>query len=165
MINISLDTANLIHTVGSVIAIVSAFIAASTGLMTFIASTVQSRYADQKIAEANSLSAVANDAAARANHKTEELVKQNLELSLKLEAEKKERLRIETTLGPRTISRDSASSLITKLHGLDKSKVRVVIARSEAEVENYAAMIVMILQSAGIDVIAERTLSFSTGSN
>ncbi|MFK3815072.1 hypothetical protein ACI2KG_00430 [Pseudomonas sp. NPDC089407] len=165
MLNLSLETANVIHTTGSVIAIISAFIAAVAGAMTFVASVVQSQHADQKIAEANSLSAIANNSAAEANQKTEELVQQNLELSIKLESERNERLRLQNSLGPRKISPETALKLMEDLKGLGNSSIRLKIARNEEEVEKYAAQIFLILKMAGIPTTAQKTHTISSGSN
>lgn len=165
MLNFSLETANVIHTTGSVIAIISAFIAAVAGAMTFVASVVQSQHADQKIAEANSLSAIANNSAAQANQKTEELVKQNLQLAIKLESERTERLRLESSLGPRKIDPDAASKLVARLSLLENTRIVLKIARLEDEVESYAAQLLVILKSAGVQVSVQKSLSISTGSN
>ncbi|WP_150796672.1 hypothetical protein [Pseudomonas fluorescens] len=115
MTNITLEMANAIYTCASVVAITAALLSACAGVLTYMASSVQDRFADQAIANANQMSAEANRAAAHANLKAESLIKQNIELSIKLEAEKNERLKTEAALGPRkldsTISRELVKNL------------------------------------------------------
>lgn len=166
MLNISLEVANTIYTYASIVAITAALISACGGVLTYMASSVQDRYSDQAIANANKMSAEANNAAAQANVTTEKLTKQNLELSIQLETEKKERLKIEESLRTRVLTEKEADKLIK---GLESARgiasVIVAIARQEPEVINYSRQIIQTLKKAGINTLVSNTHIFSTGSN
>lgn len=166
MLNISLETANLIHTCASITAITAALIAASSGVITYMASSVQSRYNDQAIANANSVSAQANNAAAQAKVTSEELVKKNIELSIELEKERQERLKIEYSLSRRSLTpqqKETLSEHLEKARGI--SEVVIHIARQESEVINYSDEIKLAFTKAGVNVKLERGHVISTGDN
>ena len=166
MSNISLQTANLIHTYASITAITAAFIAASSGVITYMASSVQSRYNDQAIANANSVSAQANNAAAQAKVTSEELVKKNIELSIELEKERQERLKMESSLSRRSLTpqqKEILSENLKKVSGI--SKIVIHIAQQESEVINYSDEIRLAFTKAGINVKLERGHVISTGDN
>ncbi|WP_409259394.1 hypothetical protein [Pseudomonas sp. KCJK9009] len=166
MLNISLEAANTIHTSASLIAITCALIASIAGVVTYMASTVQSRYNDQAIANANSVSAQARNAAAQAELKTEEVTKANLELSIKLETEKLKRLKIEENLMPRTFSTQVTKAFTSNLKGLDGKPVVIInIAKSEDEVTRLAGSLSDILKDAGAHVVITKVHVISMGSN
>lgn len=166
MSNISLQTANLIHTYASITAITAAFIAASSGVITYMASSVQSRYNDQAIANANSVSAQANNAAAQAKVTSEELVKKNIELSIELEKERQERLKMESSLSRRSLTpqqKEILSENLKKVSGI--SKIVIHIAQQESEVINYGEEMILAFAESGIDVTVVKVNVLSLGSS
>lgn len=162
MFDFSIETANSIHTAASIIAVTAALVAACAGGITYITSTIQSQHNNLEIAKANSLSDQANNAAAQAKLKTEELTKQNLELAIKLENEKQNRLKIESTLGMRYISEQQANEIIKALSSKNEEiEISIQIARQESEVLNYGRQIAEAFKRAGAHVSISNTIIMS----
>lgn len=158
MLNLSLEAANAVYTCASIVAITAALISACAGVITYMASSIQDRYADQAIANANSVSAQANNAAAQANAKTEILTKQNLELQIQVEKEKKERLILQKNLGKRHLSEAQVQNIKSTLSKASFTPhLSIEANRADIEAWEYAMDIARVFSESGAIVILKPT--------
>lgn len=158
MLDVSQEIAKAINSYASIIAISAGFVTAIAGVLTYMSASTLARYSNEAIAKANSVSAEANNAAAQANAKTEILTQQNLELQIKLEKERKERLELQKAVERRSISkktekeiRDSSARINRKL------KIRIECFSHDFEAITYAEQLGGLLHSLGHDVKGVRT--------
>lgn len=144
------EISTTIQNYASLVTIVAAFISACAGVLTFIASSNLSRYSDEAIAKANSVSAQANSSAAKANEKAEEIKKQNLELQINLEKERKERLELQKAVERRSLSPEKKKS-VQEASGRMKEKLslRIECNRNDYEALAYAEQIGGLLHNIG----------------
>lgn len=153
MTQISLEAANLIYRYASITALVALTASAGAGLIIYVTSEIRGKYADESIALASAMGAQANESAAKANIKAELLTRENLQLSLILEKERKERIELERKLGPRTLNAEQVTVLRETLGKLPNDS-KILIMRNEAskEILNYATEIKEIFKAAGATV-------------
>lgn len=153
-----IETAKIIHPVAPAISIGAALIAAIAGAVTHTASTILAKHKDKVIAEINSVSAQANNAAAQAKITTEEITKKNLELSIELERERHARLQTQERLGPRKISPTqllNLQSTMPRFSPNDIYRIMVQTANQDDEVISYARDMAAALCNAGINTFID----------
>ncbi|MFU2327723.1 hypothetical protein [Pseudomonas sp. NFX98] len=162
MPEISLETANIIYRYASIVALVALVASAGAGLVIYVTSEIRGKYADESIERARNLGAQANESAAQANVKAETLTKENLQLSLTLEKERKERLELQRQLGPRTLSAEQKIKLVDMLKHLPENAT-ILITRNESskETNDYASEIAETFKRAGANVV-EKQINFMT---
>lgn len=165
MPNIPIELANTIYKISSVIALVALALSATAGIFIYVTSEIRGKYADQSIENARVLGAQANEASALANLKAEQLIKENLQLSLILEKERRERLDLQRKLGPRSLSTEQKSAMKTALQGISPNASIIIVRRdSSPEVLNYASEIAAIFKDSGIQVVEWQTRVTTLGS-
>lgn len=163
MLDISANTANLIHTIATTTAIVAALISVSAIVLANMASEVQSKYTDHSAGDAAQAISKANDAAAQSKLKAEALTQQNLELVKKLNAERQERLTIEASLRPRKLTAEAQTAFNALAAELAKKKttptVLVNITRNDEEILQFSKQIAVALTKAGVRVQIKKLMS------
>lgn len=153
MFSMPQELATTIQNYASIVTILAAFVSAGAGFLTFIASSNLSRYSDEAISKANSVSAQANSAAATANEKAEEINKQNLELQIKLEKERKERLELQKAVERRSISKETEAAIRKSSERINrKLRIRIECHAHDHEALAYAEQFGGLLHSLGHDV-------------
>jgi hypothetical protein len=150
MLDVSQEIASAINSYASIIAIAAGFVTAGAGVLTYMSASTMARYSDEAIAKANSVSAEANNAAAQANAKTETLTQQNLELQIRLEKERKERLELQKSVERRSISEKQRKEIIDTSKKIQKKlKIKIHCNAKDTEARAYVQQIGQLLHDQG----------------
>lgn len=160
-----LELANAIYKTSSIVALMALALSATAGIFIYVTSEIRGKHADQSIENARTLGAQANEAAALANVKAELLTKDNLQLSLTLEKERRERIELEKKLGPRSLSTEQKLAMRNALQNISSTaSVLIIRSDSSSEVSNYASEIAQIFRESGIQVAEQQTKIIKVGS-
>lgn len=161
LFNISQPLADDLFGWSNVFLIVGAFLVFFGTIGVVWTGGIRERYADERIskneaetASAKSAAAVANESAASANERTEQLRQTNLEVQRQLERERAERLHLEASIAPRRVSDKQRLSLISALRVASPLQIHF-IRLEDQEAFIYASAIVLALQDAHVQLSME----------
>lgn len=157
-----IDLANTIYKISSFVALLALALSAIAGIFIYISSEIRGKYSDQLIENARALGAQANESAAVADVKAEQLKKDNLELSITLERERRERIELERRLGPRLLSIEQKKAIHETLKNISKrASVIIITSDNSPEASNYASEIYEALRASGVKTL-RRNLKVTT---
>lgn len=129
-----LEIANLVSSISNISLIIGAILALGGTIGSIISNATIARYADERIASNELLTARANQGAELANQRTVEIEQTNLSLQLELERERSDRLRLEQKLAPRLITPDKMSDAAATLsvHAGQKAHLNCLLGDPES---------------------------------
>jgi hypothetical protein len=160
MFDWSLHTANVVYGISNVALIVGAALALIGAALVFVgtfgairAGGIRDRYADERISNNETRTAVANERAAKANERAAELTRQSAALQVDLERERTERLRLEAEIAPRRLTRAQHDAIATALGKFAGRTVIVTSHSHDAESAILAKQTIEALEAAGLHVI------------
>lgn len=163
MPDISADTASLIHAIASATAVIAALIAASAMILAHMTSDVKNQHSELTISRASQEVTVVHESDVQAQLEIQQLLEQNETLKAKLERgraeleqERAERLKLEASLKPRTLT-PQAQDAFKALAGELKAKtlapvVLLNIYKEDKEAVRFAKEIAVALTKSGVQV-------------
>lgn len=163
MPDISADTASLIHAIASATAVIAALIAASAMIFAHMTSDVKNQHSEVSLSRATQEVTVVNESDMQAQLEIQQLLEENDALKAelereraKLEQERAERLKLEASLKPRTLT-PQAHDAFKALAGELKAKtlapvVLLNIHKDDKEAVRFAKEIAVALTKSGIQV-------------
>ncbi|MFJ4387738.1 hypothetical protein ACIP02_25865 [Pseudomonas sp. NPDC089408] len=163
MPDISADAASLIHAIASATAVIAALIAASAMILAHMTSDVKNQHSELTISRASQEVTVVNESDVQAQLEIQQLLEQNESLKAELERgraeleqERAERLKLEASLKPRTLT-PQAQDAFKALAGELKAKtlapvVLLNIHKDDKEAVRFAKEIAVALTKSGVQV-------------
>ena len=156
MPDISADTASLIHAIASATAVIAALIAASAMILAHMTSDVKNQQSEVTLSRASQEVSVVNESEVQAQLEIQQLLEQNDALKAELAREKAERLKLEASLKPRTLT-PQAHEAFKALAGELKAKtlapvVLLNIHKDDKEAVRFAKEIAVALNKSGVQV-------------
>jgi hypothetical protein len=153
MFDWSLQTANEILGISNIALILGATLVLAGTVGAIRASAVRDRYADERISNNETRTALANESAAKANERAAELTKQAAALEVDLERERTERLKLEAEIAPRRLTRAQHEAMATALSPFAGGTVIITSHSHDAESAVLAKQIIAALQAARLHTI------------
>lgn len=154
--DISENAANVIYNVSNLLVVFAAIVGGTGAIGLFWSGGVREKYADRRAsdnerltAQANEAAAKANEGLAKANERQEEIRQENLQLSLKLEAEKNARSVLEKSLKDRIIPFNQAKEAVGRFRGMEV----ILVSVRNREAVSTAEQLGIALEGAGWKVI------------
>ncbi len=162
MPDISAGTASLIHAIASATAVIAALIAASAMILAHMTSDVKNQQSEVTLSRASQEVSVVNESEVQAQLEIQQLLEQNDALKAELEREKAERLKLEASLKPRTLT-PQAHEAFKALAGELKAKtlapvVLLNIHKDDKEAVRFAKEIAVALTKSGVQVQIKQLL-------
>lgn len=163
MPDISADTASLIHAIASAIAVIAALIAASAMIIAHMTSDVKNQHSEAIVSRASQEVTVVNESDVQAQLEIQQLLEQNEALKVELERERAElanerteRLKLEASLKPRTLTpqaHDAFKALAADLKAKTLAPVVLLnIHKDDKEAVRFAKEIAVALTKSGVQV-------------
>ncbi|RII75911.1 hypothetical protein [Pseudomonas monteilii] len=156
MPDISADTASLIHAIASATAVIAALIAACAMILAHMTSDMKNQQAAPAPSRPSQEVTVIRESDVQARLGIEQLIEQNEALRAELAQEKAERLKLEASLKPRSLTpqaHDAFKALAVELKAKTLAPVVLLnIHKDDKEAVRFAKEIAVALTKAGVQV-------------
>ena len=151
MFDISESTAATIYSIGNVLVVIAAIAGLLGAIGTIWGGAVGAFFTDLRIAEANAEAAKANEGLAKANLDMEDRKTENLQLSLKLEAERKDRQELTQAVAPRSIEQGQSGVALKAFRDINV----IVAAPNDSDCQLVAAQLAFLFGVAEWKIVSD----------
>ncbi|UBT76734.1 hypothetical protein LCH33_000029 [Pseudomonas amygdali] len=158
-IDMAPSTADAIFNWANIVLVTGGVITVGATVLIFWITGVRERYADERLAANEVMTAKANADAASAHVLTASIENQNIRLRTKLEEERVARLLLEARIAPRRLTSEHKDRLVLALQKFQGQKIKVVSPQN-TESNEYALDFIDVFKKAGWRVLDSST---STG--
>lgn len=153
------STADAIFNWANIVLVIGGIITVGATVLIFWITGVRERYADERLAANEMMTAKANADAASARALTASIENENIRLQTKLEEERVARLLLEARISPRRLTSEHKDRLVLALQKFQGQKIKVVSPQN-TEGNEYALDFIDVFRRSGWRVLESYT---STG--